>query len=126
MYKKEKNCDATNPADARCGDSWDHVSLDAETKLVLALVVGKRTKKNTKQLVQKTAKCLQNKSPRLITSDEWKAYEQAILEAFGERQISSPTGLRGRPRRSVFVPPKELVYATVHKTREKGRVSKIS
>jgi len=126
VYKKEKHCDSNNPTDARCGDSWDHVSLDAEHKLVLALVVGKRTKKNTRLLVQKTAKCLQNKPPRLMTSDEWKAYEQAILEAFGERQVSPPTGLRGRPRRPTFVPPEELVYATVHKTRVKGRVSKIS
>ena len=65
---------------------------------MLALVVGKRTKKNTRLLVQKTAKVLGNKPPRLITSDEWKAYEQAILEAFGERHVSPPTGVRGRPR----------------------------
>ena len=126
MYKKEKHCDASNPADARCGDCWDHVSLDAETKLLLALVVGKRTKKNTKQLVRKTAKVLQNKPPRLITSDEWKAYEQAIVEAFGEEHSSERTGKRGRPRRPAFVPPPDLVYATVHKTRVKGRVKKIS
>jgi IS1 family transposase len=89
-------------------------------------VNGKRTKKNTKLLVQKTARVLQNKPPRLITSDEWQAYEQAILAAFGECHVPPPTGLRGRSRRALFVPPEGLVYATVHKTRVKGRVTKIS
>ena len=125
VLKKEKHCDASNPADVRYGDCWDHVSLDAETKLVLALVVGKRTKKNTKQLVQKTANVLQNRPPQLLTSDEWQAYVPAMLEAFGECRVPPTTGKRGRPRRPVFVPPKDLVYATVHKTRVKGRVTKI-
>ena len=61
--------------------------------------------------MQKTARVLQNKPPRLITSDEWQAYEQAILAAFGECHIPPPTGLRGRPRRALFVPPEGLVYA---------------
>ena len=128
MLKKEKHCDTnTIPAvDVRSGDNWDHVSFDPEHKLVLVVVNGKRTKKNTKLLVRKTAKVLKNKPPRLMTSDEWKAYEQAILEAFGECPTPLPTGKRGRPRRPVFVPPKELVYATVHKTRVKGRVTKIT
>ena len=126
VRKKEKHGDADNPADARCGDNWDHVSLDAETKLVLQVVNGKRTKKNMKRLVRKTAKYLKNKLPRLITSDEWQAYERAILEAFGECLVPPPTGLRGRPRRPLLVPPEGLVYATVHKTRVKGRVTKIS
>jgi IS1 family transposase len=125
VYKKEKNCDENNPADARYGDNWDHVSFDAEHKLVLAVINGKRTKKNTRLLVRKTAKILDNRLPRLITSDEWKAYVQAILESFGECRIPPSTGKRGRPSRPVFVPPTDLVYATVHKTRVKGRVSKI-
>ena len=86
---------------------------------------GKRTKKNTKLLVRKTAKRLQNKPPRLITSDEYKPYKQAILEAFGRKQPSKRTFKRGRPKKPRYHPPKELVYATVHKVREKGRVKKI-
>ena len=31
--KKQKNCD---PADARCGDCWDHVALDPESRLVVS------------------------------------------------------------------------------------------
>ena len=126
VQKKQKHCDENNPADARCGDNWDHVAIDAEHKLVLEVVNGKRTEENTDLLVQNTAKRLGNKAPRLITSDEWRAYVKAILEAFGERCVPPPTGLRGRPRSPFFVPTPELVYATVHKTRENGRVTDIS
>jgi IS1 family transposase len=125
VYKKEKNCDENNPADARCGDNWDHVALDAEHKLVLEVVNGKRTKSNTKRLVRNTAKRLGNKPPRLITSDEYKVYEEAILEAFGTKRPVKRTGKRGRPKKPRYRPPKDLVYATVHKTRVKGRVKKI-
>jgi IS1 family transposase len=125
VRKKEKNRDENNPADARCGDNWDHVALDAENKLVLEVVNGKRTEDKTRTLVNKTAKRLNFQPPRLITSDEWKAYAKMILEAFGEKRVPKPTGKRGRPRRPHYRPKKGSVYATVHKTREKGRVTKI-
>ena len=125
VRKKQKNCDANNPADACCGDNWDHVALDAENKLVLAVVNGKRTEKNTKRLVQDTARRLKNQPPRLITSDEYKPYKQAILESFGQQRVPRRTGKRGRPKKPRYRPPKDLVYATVHKTRVKGRVKKI-
>ena len=126
MRKKQKHCDESNPSDDRCGDNWDHVALDAEHKLVLEVVNGKRTEKNTKTLVHNTAKRLNFKSPRLITSDEWRPYKNAILEAFGERHVPEPTGMPGRPRGAFYVPTEDLVYATVHKTRVKGRVTDIS
>ena len=125
MYKKEKNCDENNPADIRCGDNWDHVALDAETKLVLQVVNGKRTKKKTELLVRKTAKRLKNKPPRLMTSDDYKPYKEAILKAFGEEKTPCRTGKRGRPRSPHYVLPPDLVYATVCKQRVKGRVNKI-
>jgi IS1 family transposase len=125
VRKKEKNCDATHPTDARCGDNWDHVALDAETKLVLSVVNGKRTVKNTKTLVQDVAKRLKHKPPRLMTSDEYKPYKSAILEAFGDKRVPRRTGKRGRPKKPRYRPPKGLVYATVHKTRVKGRVKRI-
>jgi len=125
VYKKEKNCDENNPADARRGDNWDHVAFDASHKLVLQVVNGKRTIKNTRKLVRLTAKRLPNKVPRLITSDEYKPYKTAILETFGKKKEVKRTGKRGRPKRPRYRPPKDLVYAMVHKTRVKGRVTKI-
>ena len=32
VAKKEKNCDPTDPADDRKGDTWDHVAIDAESR----------------------------------------------------------------------------------------------
>ena len=125
VYKKEKNCDENDPADAHCGDNWDHVTLDAETKLVLEVGNGKRTEKNTEQLVQKTAIRLQNRIPRLITSDAHSPYRKAILKAWGKKKMPRRTGKRGRPKKPSYRPPKELVYATVCKRRVNGRVNKI-
>ncbi len=49
----------------------------------------------------------------------------AILEAYGEMVTPARSGKRGRPRKSFQVPPAGLTYATVHKTRSKGRVVKV-
>jgi IS1 family transposase len=117
VYKKEKNCDTNNPADARRGDNWDHVALDAEHKLVLQVGNGKRTEKNTEELVANTARRLQNRVPRLITSDAHSPYKKAILKAWGKKKTPHRTGKRGRPRSPRYHPPPELVYATVCKRR---------
>jgi IS1 family transposase len=99
--------------------------LDAEHKLVLKVVNGKRTVRNTKWLVYHTARRLHFQPPRLMTSDEYPAYRQAILESFGNKRTPRRTFKRGRPKKPRYRPPKDLVYATVHKTRVKGRVTKI-
>ena len=52
-------------------------------------------------------------------------YKTAILKAYGEEVTPPKTGKPGRPRGPHHVPPPELNYATVHKTREKGRVVKV-
>ena len=101
------------------------MALDAEHKLVLEVVSGKRTIKNTRLLVRKTAKRLKNRVPRLITSDEYKPYKKAVLETFGVKRTPKRTGKPGRPRKACYRPKPNLVYATVHKTRTKGRVTKI-
>ena len=92
---------------------------------MLEVVNGKRTEKNTQLLVNNAAKRLKNRTPRLITSDEYKPYKKAILKAFGVKRTPKRTGKRGRPKGARYKPGKDLVYATVHKTRVKGRVVKI-
>ncbi len=123
--KKEKNCDPDNPADAQQGDNWDHVAIDPEHRLVVSVVPGKRTAENTQKLVQDFKERTQGRIMDLITTDEYAPYESAILEAYGETVVPPRTGKRGRPAQPYKVPPPNLNYATVHKTREKGRVVKI-
>jgi IS1 family transposase len=123
--KKEKNCDPSDPADARQGDHWDHVALDPEHRLVVSVVPGERTAANTKELVQDFHRRTEGRIPNLITTDEYPAYETAILETYGETVVPERTGKPGRPKAPYQVPPPALNYATVQKTREKGRVVKI-
>lgn len=123
--KKEKQCDPDDPAAARQGDNWDHVAFDPEHRLVVSVVPGKRTSENTRRLVQDFKQRTQGRLPNLITSDEYPVYETELLEAYGEEVVPPPTGKPGRPKQPYKAPPPELNYATVHKTREKGRVTKI-
>jgi IS1 family transposase len=123
--KKEKHCDPDDAGDAQQGDNWDHVAFDPEHRLVVSVVPGKRTSENTRRLVQDFKQRTQGRLPNLITSDEYPVYETEILEAYGKEVVPPPTGKPGRPRQPYKVPPTELKYATVHKTRDQGRVTKI-
>jgi len=123
--KKEKHCDPDEPDDARQGDHWDHVALDAEHRLVVSVVPGKRTSENVRTLVQDFKARTQGRLMNLITTDEYPVYETELLEAYGEEVVPPRTGKPGRPQKPYKVAPAELKYATVHKTREKGRVVKI-
>ena len=123
--KKEKNCNDTDLADSQQGDNWDHIAYDPEHRLVISVVPGKRTAKNVDKLVADFKKRTGGRIMNLITSDEYKPYKKAILKAYGRKVVSPATGKRGRPKGSRRVPAKGLKYATVHKTRRKGRVVKI-
>ncbi len=132
MGKKEKHCDPADPdespsggSNAKQGDNWDHVALDPEHRLVVSVVPGKRTVKNVEALIQDFKERTKGRLMNLITSDEYKPYRQVILKAYGEETVPQRTGKPGRPKAPYYEPSPELKYATVHKTREKGRVVKI-
>jgi len=125
VNKKEKHCDPDNPADAQQGDNWDHVALDPEHRLVVSVVPGKRTTEHVRQLVNDFKERTEGRLMNLITTDEYPVYATEILEAYGETVVPERTGKPGRPAKPYKVAPAALKYATVHKTREKGRVTKI-
>ena len=125
VAKKEAHCDPADPADDRRGDCWDHVALDPEHRLVVYVVPGKRTAENTEALVRGFHRRTAGRLMDLITTDEYAPYRGAILGAYGETVKPPRTGRRGRPRKPYKVPPAGLTYATVHKTRSKGRVVKV-
>ncbi|MBI3319912.1 MAG: hypothetical protein HYZ89_04945, partial [Candidatus Omnitrophica bacterium] len=64
--------------------------------------------------------------PDLITTDEYRVYAGAMLRTYGIPQPVPRTGKPGRPRNPRLLPPKTLVYAMVHKLRQKGRVVKVT
>lgn len=75
--KKQKNCP---PADDRCGDCWGHVAIDPESRLVVSLVVGKRTAEAAHALVRDFRRRTGNRVMRLTTSDEYPVYAEAIRD----------------------------------------------
>ncbi|WP_197446375.1 hypothetical protein [Tautonia plasticadhaerens] len=125
VAKKEKRCSPDEPADARKGDHWDHVAFDPEHRLVVAVVPGKRTAGNVGSLVREFRRRTGGRMMGLITTDEYAPYREAILGAYGEVVTPPRTGRPGRPRKPYRVPPGGLVYATVHKTRRRGRVVEV-
>ncbi len=99
VTKKEKN---GRPADTRCGDGWDHVALDPETRRVVSLVVGKRTAEATRALVRDFRRRTGGRAMRLMTSRP------------------------GRPRKPYTAASPGVTDATVHKERENNRVVRVS
>ena len=52
VKKKQKYCDPDELPQA--GDFWDHTAIAPDSKLIVSLVVGKRTKEQTQELNQTT------------------------------------------------------------------------
>jgi len=61
----------------------------------------------------------------LVTSDEYQAYETALLNAYGQEVATTATGRGSRKMVPDTIPPAGMNYATVEKRREKGRVVEI-
>ena len=123
VAKKQKRCDPHASRDATKGDCWDHVALDPEHRLVLSVVVGKRTEDNARQLVYEFRERTDGRFLNLITSDEYPAYAAAIAELYAEPE-AMPPGVEA-PAGAARRLPEWLVYATVHKTRENNRVVRV-
>lgn len=120
--KKEDNLTAEERQEGRLGDDWAHVVINAPTRYVVSLVCGKRTYENTLRLLQDFKRRTNGRLPNLFTSDELPNYKRALLETYGVPTPRDRQGERGRFPHPVLEPPSELLYATVHKEREKGRV----
>jgi len=101
------------------------VALDPEHRLIVAAIPGARTIENTEALVADFHRRTEGRLMNLMTSDDYPAYETAILHAYGETVTPPRTSKRGRPKASYQAPPPGLTYATVTKRREKGRVVEI-
>jgi len=123
--KKEQHCDPEEPADAKPGDTWDPVAWDPEPRLVVSVVPGKRSAETVEKVVQACKARTGGQPMTLIPSDDYPAYQAALLNAYGTEGVPPRTGKPGRPQAPSKVAPPELQYATVPKTREKGRVVKV-
>ncbi|HMB04498.1 MAG TPA: hypothetical protein VKP69_12265 [Isosphaeraceae bacterium] len=94
--------------------------------MVLSVVPGERTAESVVAVVEDVKRRTGGRLLDLITTDGYSAYEEAILNAYGETVTPPRTGKRGRPRSPYKVAPPGLTYAVVEKTREKGRVVEVA
>jgi hypothetical protein len=101
------------------------VAFDPEHRLVVSVVPGARTVENTEALAADFRRRTGGRVMGLMTSDDYPAYEAAILHAYGETVTPPRTGRPGRPKAPYKAPPPGLTYATVTKRRVKGRVVEV-
>ena len=120
VKKKQRNCGPEETHQA--GDFWDHRAIAPDSKLIVSLVVGKRTQEQTQALVSDTQSRLQKGHLPALFSDGYEGYEPSILEAFGRRYAASKTDLAGRPRQGIIRWPQGLAYGQVIKS-AKGQFS---
>src|SRR5262245_61846516 len=120
--KRQKRCQ-THEEDA--GDMWDPTAVAADSKLVVSLVVGKRTQAQTQALVHDTKRRLRTQYVPAIFTDAYSGYESAILEAFGRRYATPRRGGKGRALRFVLRWPQGLAYGQVQKQYKGHRVERV-
>jgi IS1 family transposase len=128
--KKDKHCDPADPADRQQGSYWDPILLDPESKLLVTLVVGRRTAETALEAFQDFYERTDGHLPELITTDEYAAYFSVIVSVYGVSQDElelteaekEEFGWEDMP--AVHFPV-EIAYATVHKERHQGRVVRV-
>ena len=101
------------------------MALDAESRLVLAVVPGARDAEAVEEVVGEVKERTGGRVLDLATSDDYPAYETALLNAYGQEVRTTSTGRVSRKMIPDKVPPAGMNYATVEKRREKGRVVEI-
>jgi len=117
---------------AQYGQTWVWAALESATRLVVCYLVGDRTLESCRAFLTELSSRVDNIP--LFTSDELPHYKTILSEIYrvlrtqykySEEIAVEKTGKRGRPRKSVKKIDPDLDYATVHKTRENGKVVKV-
>jgi IS1 family transposase len=122
LYKKKKAL-SDEDFEREYGRHWIWSSLDPDSKLIINVFVGQRTLEDCRCFITDLVSRIRTKP--LFTSDELPHYETALLDHFSHLKEQPKTGKRGRPRKPKLVIDPDLKYATVHKTRENGKVVKV-
>ncbi len=125
VRKKERNLTKLEEMQREFGDCWVWVAFDPETKIVLGVVLGKRTKENAVRLLKGVRAVLADGCLPLFTSDELPCYRDAIVEVFGKMKRPRRNGRIGRFPIPRPMPGPNLFHAVVHKVRENNRVVRV-
>jgi IS1 family transposase len=122
VYKKKKTLDDAD-IQAQYGQTWVWAAIESATRLIICFLAGDRTLESCRKFLTELSSRVNNIP--LFTSDELPHYKTILAEIYSEEIPVEKTGKRGRPRKPVKKINPELDYATVHKTKEKGKVVKV-
>jgi IS1 family transposase len=115
--KKDRHVKDSDPAEF--GDQWVYVALDADTKLIPAHLVGKRSSQNTQAFMFELYRRLADQRIQL-TTDAFIFYTKAVEQSFGGSVVYSPTRLR----HSCLHPfPQQLPFKLRNRTQDLKRES---
>ena len=109
--------------EAQYGQTWVWAAIESATRLIVCYLVGDRTLESCREFLTELSSRVDNIP--LFTSDELPHYKTILSEIYSEEIPVEKTGKRGRPKKPVRRVNPELDYATVHKTRENGKVVKV-
>lgn len=102
------------------GRKWIWTALETTSRLIVCFTIGDRTLEDARQFLRNLAS--RSDDMPLFTSDELPHYADGLMELFNSLIQPEPTGRRGRPRNARKVVDERLDYATVDKTRNRGRI----
>jgi IS1 family transposase len=101
---------------------WVWTAVDPETKLLLAIDVGPRTRAMAQRVLHQMARCLAPDCVPLFLSDGFKDYLPAILTHFGCWVHPERHHAKGPVPKPRWMPRPELLYAQVIKTMRRRRL----
>ncbi|HEY5864844.1 MAG TPA: hypothetical protein VI542_04715 [Candidatus Tectomicrobia bacterium] len=113
--KKPKRC-ADHELGA-AGDWWDHTAVAAASKLVVSLMVGKRTSEQTRAVVQDAHDRLRSGYLPAMFTDAFASDESALVEVCGRRYPA-----KGQGRRPVMRWRQGLAYGQGKKSSKGSRM----
>jgi len=122
ICKKKKSVDQEE-IERDIGRKWIWTALDTTSRLIICFLIGDRTLEDARSFLNELISKIDNVP--LFVSDELPHYADSLKELFHKTIEPEPTGRPGRPRKPKKVVNDDLDYATVHKTRDKGRVVKV-
>jgi len=118
LCKKKKRV-----SEQEIGKKWIWTAIDTPTRLIVCFLIGDRTLEDARRFLKDLVS--RTKQQPLFTSDELPHYADGLKELFHKLIAQEPTGQPGRPRSPEKIIDENLDYATVHKTRDKGRIVKV-
>src|SRR5438132_12710831 len=102
-----------------------YVSFAPVWRLVMDIVIGKRTQQSADLLLDRVLHVTDTYMP-FFTSDQLPEYRRALLHAYGMWHQPQRQGNRGRYPKPRLMPPPGLLYAQVVKKRALGRLVQVS